>query len=106
MKILSGPLKSAARDIALQEQRVVDFDKLDEYAEAFSGCDVGYGCLGAYVGLDIVKKSARVSNMCDRLTASWCILTCIVSFSCRCNFSVCMYVYNANMACLSHRIGN
>lgn len=65
MKILSGPLKSAARDIALQEQRVVDFDKLDEYAEAFSGCDVGYGCLGAYVGLDIVKKSARVSNMCD-----------------------------------------
>lgn len=31
---------------SLQVQKLVDFEKLDEYAEAFQGHDVGYCCLG------------------------------------------------------------
>lgn len=31
---------------SLQVQKVVDFEKLEEYAEAFQGHDVGYCCLG------------------------------------------------------------
>lgn len=30
----------------LQVQEVVDFEKLDDYAAAFQGHDVGYCCLG------------------------------------------------------------
>lgn len=29
-----------------QEEKVVDFDRLDDYKEAFAGCDVGFNCLG------------------------------------------------------------
>jgi len=30
----------------LQEQRIVDFENLDTYADAFKNFDVGYCCLG------------------------------------------------------------
>lgn len=32
--------------VSLQVQEVVDFEKLDDYAAAFQGHDVGYCCLG------------------------------------------------------------
>lgn len=32
--------------LSLQVQEVVDFEKLDDYAAAFQGHDVGYCCLG------------------------------------------------------------
>lgn len=33
-------------DICFKVQEVVDFEKLDVYAQAFQGHDVGYCCLG------------------------------------------------------------
>lgn len=32
--------------LSLQAQEVVDFEKLEDYAAAFQGHDVGYCCLG------------------------------------------------------------
>lgn len=29
-----------------QEEKIVDFDRLNDHKEAFSGCDVGFNCLG------------------------------------------------------------
>lgn len=44
-----------------QVQEVVDFEKLDEYAAAFEGHDVGYCCLGT-----TRAKAGAVSNpMCQ-----------------------------------------
>ncbi len=34
----------------IQEQRQIDFDKIDDYAEAFHGADVHYCCLGTTKG--------------------------------------------------------
>lgn len=30
----------------IQEQKVIDYDKLEDHADAFEGFDVGYSCLG------------------------------------------------------------
>ena len=40
----------------LQEQKVVDFDKISEHKEAFQDCQVGFCCLGTTKG-----KSGMVS---------------------------------------------
>jgi len=47
----------------LQEQRVVDFENLDAYADAFKNFDVGYCCLGTTRG-----KSGAVGFSVTRLT--------------------------------------
>ncbi|XP_069133880.1 oxidoreductase HTATIP2-like isoform X2 [Argopecten irradians] len=55
------------------EQKVVDFDKLEEYTEAFQGAQVGYCCLGTTKGKagkrgfikvdrDYVLKSAEIAK--------------------------------------------
>ena len=33
-----------------QEQMVVDYDKINEYEEAFRGCQIGFCCLGTTRG--------------------------------------------------------
>ena len=33
-------------NVWLQEQRVIDFENLDAYADAFKNFDVGYCCIG------------------------------------------------------------
>jgi len=49
----------------LQEQRVVDFENLDAYADSFKNFDVGYCCLGAgrvqsgAVSLNNLRHSAK-----------------------------------------------
>ncbi|XP_033751784.1 oxidoreductase HTATIP2-like [Pecten maximus] len=63
------------------EQRVVDYDKLEEYSEAFQGSQVGYCCLGTTKGKagkegfikvdrDYVLKSAEIakSNGCQHFS--------------------------------------
>lgn len=45
---------------SLQVQKVVDFEKLDEYGEAFQGHDVGYCCLGT-----TKAKAGAVCFRCD-----------------------------------------
>jgi len=42
--------------ISKQEQKVIDFDKLEDFVDAFKGFDVGYSCLGTTRG-----KSGAVS---------------------------------------------
>lgn len=42
-----------------QEERVVDFDNLDDYRDAFDGCDVGFNALGT-----TRAKSGPVSLFC------------------------------------------
>ncbi|XP_033751785.1 oxidoreductase HTATIP2-like [Pecten maximus] len=56
------------------EQKIVDYDKLEEHTEAFQGCEVGYCCLGTTkakaagregfikVDRDYVLKSAEISK--------------------------------------------
>lgn len=42
-----------------QEERVVDFDNLDDYRDVFDGCDVGFNALGT-----TRAKSGPVSLFC------------------------------------------
>lgn len=44
--MVRGKLSLAWCFLRLQVQEVVDFEKLDDYAAAFQGHDVGYCCLG------------------------------------------------------------
>lgn len=46
----------------LQVQEVVDFEKLDDYAAAFKGHDVGYCCLGT-----TRAKAGAVSKLSENL---------------------------------------
>ena len=43
--------------MVLQEQKVVDYEKLSDHAEAFQGCEIGFCCLGTTRG-----KSGAVST--------------------------------------------
>ena len=55
------------RVLYFQEERIIDFDKIDEHAEAFAGCHVGYGCLGAYAS-PFASKENKVqpsASCCD-----------------------------------------
>ncbi|XP_062616295.1 oxidoreductase HTATIP2-like isoform X1 [Saccostrea cucullata] len=44
------------------EERVVDFDNLDQYKEAFEGCDVGFNALGTTRGKSGVEGFVKVDN--------------------------------------------
>lgn len=58
----------------LQVQKVVDFEKLEEYAEAFQGHDVGYCCLGT--------TKAKAGAVCFRCHLfELCKWTLLLNFS-------------------------
>lgn len=44
------------------EQKVVDFEKLTDYAEAFQGCEIGFCCLGTTRGKAGAKGFVRVDR--------------------------------------------
>lgn len=44
------------------EQKIVDYDKLDEYKEAFQGCQIGFCCLGTTRGRAGAKGFVKVDR--------------------------------------------
>jgi len=68
----------------LQEQRVVDFENLDAYADAFKDFHVGYCCLGTTRG-----KSGAVSLHHSILANKCGSDAAVIHISCSHIFTVC-----------------
>lgn len=60
ISVMMKDLYSFFSCLSLQVQEVVDFEKLDDYAAAFQGHDVGYCCLGTTRAKVGAVSSARL----------------------------------------------